>query len=35
VLGAETFDSGKFILELTQEDDQLWLDAWDEILAGA
>ena len=35
VLGAQNFDTGKFALELSPEDDQLWLDAWDEILAGA
>ncbi|MGQ0670049.1 MAG: polyamine ABC transporter substrate-binding protein [Actinomycetota bacterium] len=35
VLDAQNFDTGKFALELSPEDDQLWLDAWDEILAGA
>lgn len=35
VLTKENFDLGYFELELVPDVDQLWLDAWDEVTAGA
>jgi hypothetical protein len=35
VLGKKNFDLGYFPLELPPDVDQLWLDAWDEVIAGA
>ena len=35
VLTKRNFDDGFFVLQLPTEADQLWLDAWDEVTAGA
>lgn len=34
VLGQQNFDTGYFPLALSNSDNQLWLDAWDEVQAG-